>query len=263
MRSLFLSTIMLATAVCLYSFKTKSNAKIQIASQSYVQVQPQLYFANTETTNAAYNQYLAALLQQGDITAYNNAKIDTANWITHNGFNNKKIAETYHVADDYKQYPVVNVSYKNAQHYCQWLTETYNADSNRKFKKVKFRLPTEAEWMFAANNGSQLRNYSWNSESLTVANGRFKGQYHANFKRPTDGINTRMYFLGNSLSFYPNELGIYNLSGNAAEMVEEEGIAKGGSYSDEADGIKNSARKTYQSSSPEIGFRVVMEVIEK
>lgn len=47
-------------------------------------------------------------------------------------------------------------------------------------------------------------------------------------------------------AFYPNEFGIYNIIGNAAEMVAERGIAKGGSYNDPGFDIRIENEKKYE-----------------
>ena len=53
------------------------------------------------------------------------------------------------------------------------------------------------------------------------------------------------------------------MSGNAAEMVVENGIAKGGSFNDIGDEVKIGSIKRYNQPSPEIGFRPLMEILEK
>lgn len=55
----------------------------------------------------------------------------------------------YHSHPAYNDYPVVNISHEQAREYLVWLTDQYNNSPNRKYKKVLFRLPTEAEWMYA------------------------------------------------------------------------------------------------------------------
>ena len=43
-------------------------------------------------------------------------------------------------------------------------------------------------------------------------------------------------------AYWPNDLGIYNMSGNVAEMISEKGVTKGGSYKDKTDGLKIDAQ---------------------
>jgi hypothetical protein len=64
-------------------------------------------------------------------------------------------------------------------------------------------------------------------------------------------------------SFFPNSLGMYNMCGNVAEMIEEKGIAKGGSYADPAYMVRIASDKSYLKPTADIGFRVCMKVIER
>jgi formylglycine-generating enzyme required for sulfatase activity len=70
-------------------------------------------------------------------------------------------------AEDKADHPVVNVSWVDAVNYCEWLTN----ETGR-----KFRLPTEAEWEYAAR-GLDGREYPWGNEALdpTRANYRHEG----------------------------------------------------------------------------------------
>ena len=61
-------------------------------------------------------------------------------------------------------------------------------------------------------------------------------------------------------AYFPNSFGLYNTSGNVAEMVMEPGVAKGGSWEDTPENCKISSRKKYSAPSPAVGFRVFMEV---
>ncbi|KAF0248262.1 MAG: serine/threonine protein kinase bacterial, partial [bacterium] len=53
--------------------------------------------------------------------------------------------------------PVVNITWEDAQYYCQWLSKT---------TKQNYRLPTEEEWEYAAR-GTDNRLYSWGNEWLS------------------------------------------------------------------------------------------------
>jgi len=65
-----------------------------------------------------------------------------------------------------------------------------------------------------------------------------------------------------SMHFYPNSFGLYNMCGNVAEMIEENGIAKGGSFQDPAYQVRISSEKSYTKPQADIGFRVVIKVLE-
>jgi formylglycine-generating enzyme required for sulfatase activity len=67
-------------------------------------------------------------------------------------------------------------------------------------------------------------------------------------------------------SYEPNTFGLYNMSGNVAEMLFEKGKTKGGSWLDSAEAMKiasNGKFAQYSQPCPAIGFRVFMEVLEK
>jgi formylglycine-generating enzyme required for sulfatase activity len=64
-------------------------------------------------------------------------------------------------------------------------------------------------------------------------------------------------------AYDPNGYGLYNMSGNVAEMVSEKGIARGGSWASTGFDVRIKSEQKFENTSPEIGFRYFMEVIEK
>ena len=126
---------------------------------------------------------------------------DTASW--RNNFFKK------HTNQD----PVVCVSFKDAATFCNWLSfwEGYDECYTIKGNKVTcnwdangYRLPTEAEWEYAASGGKYSNNYQYagsdNVNKVAWHPGNAKYRIHP-VKRKK-----------------PNELGIYDLSGNVSEM---------------------------------------------
>ena len=158
---------------------------------------------------------------------------------------------------------------EGAELFCHWLTDEYNKDPKRKFHKVVFRLPSEAEWILAAKGGDPEASYPWKGTALQNK----KGRYNCNFKRPgenemgqpgelVDGADVTAPVL----SYSPNAFGLYNMSGNVAEMLTIKGRTKGGSWLDEAEFIDIDANQSEVDSdapSPTVGFRYFMEVLEK
>jgi len=79
---------------------------------------------------------------------------DPAQWV-------KKLGSSY--SDDKRfngdDQPVVGVTWFAAAAYCHWLTEMQKANSKKRNAELIFKLPTEAEWEWAAGGGK--RKYPW------------------------------------------------------------------------------------------------------
>ena len=245
---------------------------------TYSKVTDMYYMGKYEVTNRDYRDYLNHLMQSGLKEQYKKSLPDTTLW---EKTNNVPYSAYYFSYLAYEKYPLVGISYENAVAYCQWLTDAYNSNAKREFKKVLFKLPTEKEWTYAANGGNDNQVYTWNSPFLFDR----KNGYLCNFLRVGDNLisydnaaNTfkvvhadnrqpsvqdRATIPAPVASFPPNQFGIYNQCGNVAEMVSEKGIAKGGSYNDPGYDVRIASVKSYSKPSVEIGFRVAMVIVEK
>ena len=194
------------------------------------------------------------------------------------------IVNNYYQHPSYADYPLVNVSHAGAVAYCEWLTMVYNNRPKRKYKKVKFRLPTEAEWIAAARSGHQEAPFPWggyytrNGQGMKLAN--FKSIPESAIKRNaktgiievvaddfTPGDINDSYALPAPVpSFFPNNFGLHNMSGNVAEMLAEAGQTKGGSWASTGYYIRIDAEDEYAGITkpdPRIGFRYFEEIIEE
>jgi formylglycine-generating enzyme required for sulfatase activity len=179
----------------------------------------------------------------------------------------------------HSEYPVVNISHESAVAFCAWLTEVYRTFPNRKYKNATFKLPTEQEWEAAARGGHKQTVYPWGGPYLCNTRGcylcNFNPQEMRFLKRAPDGEEYYDYpagditisrgldgreMLGLATDYNPNDYGLYQCAGNAAEMIDEPGVSKGGSWTSTAYYIQISSRDEYSKPNPSLGFRVFMEV---
>ncbi len=109
-------------------------------------------------------------------------------------------------------YPVVHVSWNDATAYCQWLS--------RKTGK-NYRLPTEAEWEYAAGNGTKHTKYSWGNSDPSSSKGGNVADETAKSKFPSwttfSGYSDGYVYAAPIGSFTANDFGIYDMTGNVWE----------------------------------------------
>jgi formylglycine-generating enzyme required for sulfatase activity len=145
---------------------------------------------------------------------------DESVWV--NDFNNsynEPYMRLYFNHPGYNDYPVVGVSWEQAKAFCAWRTEHLKRSlgSNAVRASIEpFRLPTEAEFEYAARGGKTENIYPWRQDTPVGDKGCFLG----NFK-PGDGNYTQDNHLITSrvASFAPNEFGLYDMAGNVAEWT--------------------------------------------
>ncbi|MCB0637619.1 MAG: SUMF1/EgtB/PvdO family nonheme iron enzyme [Lewinella sp.] len=246
-----------------------------------------LYASATEVSNAAYEAFLQDLLQERRFELLSSCQIRTADWRSLLPAPFQNLPETTlfaHAHPDDPSSPIVNITHEAARAYCEWLTEMYNRSDHRRkqFSKVRFRLPTEEEWQLAARAG-RGGPYPWGGPYYR----NIKGCYLANFNpylsspqqgpaatcdtQPAIAVSGESISPGDDGGFFPvhvgsyspNDFGLYNCSGNVAEMVSEPGITRGGGWMDSSEFIQLGVRNEATLPSPNVGFRIFMEVIEE
>ena len=228
---------------------------------------PNSYMFKYEVSNFAYKEMMYHAAQK-DSSIYYQMLPDTTVWRTPLGFNEKYV-EYYFQHPAYRDYPVVGVSYEQAQLYCDMLTDIFNTkilSNNAELEEVVFRLPCEKEWEAAARAGHPFAVYPWKEEGVRQAK---TGQILANFVRGNGdymgvagSLNDGADVTAPVESYWPNDFGLYNMSGNVAEMVSEKGIAKGGGWIHGALNLIIDSANTFDSPQPWLGFRYVMEVVK-
>lgn len=164
--------------------------------------------------------------------------------------------------------PVINVSWKDADAYAQWLSERTGKH---------YRLPTEAEWEYAARAGTGTR-YWWGDEmkpdmeNCTRCLSDWKGQAEKKTQTSLVGL------------FKPNAFPLYDMAGNVLEWVADcwhdnydnapndgsawslddckERVFRGGSWASEPKEVRSAFRTRYKPSGQfdRAGFRLAQDL---
>lgn len=151
---------------------------------------------------------------------------DTTCWVNdfQNSYN-EPYMRLYFSHPSYNEYPVVGVSWEQANAFCNWRTDYLLAGLGPQARFVqRYRLPTEAEWEFAAR-GKEENVYPWRAEEEMKSD---KGCYYANYK-----VNKGDYTQDGNLittragSYPPNSNGLYDMAGNVAEWTSTAYTAQG------------------------------------
>lgn len=144
---------------------------------------------------------------------------DTTVWIKDFAYSyNEPMHNDYFWHDAYSEYPVVGVSWDQARAFCNWRTKIKNDDQrNRGELSVNsFRLPTEAEWEYAARGGIDGGIYPWGGPYLTGDNGCFLANFKP--KRGDYAADSALYTV-EARSYTPNDYNLYNMAGNVSEWT--------------------------------------------
>jgi gliding motility-associated lipoprotein GldJ len=252
---------------------------------------PSFYMDETEISNHNYREYLYwvnRVFGESYPEVYRNGLPDTLVWRDELSFN-EPLVETYFRHPSYDDYPVVGVSWVQANEFCKWrsdrvneailiergvlnpnmeqkdednfnsqsyLVGQYQGDVRKNLKDLQtggeravrfedgillpeYRLPTEAEWEYAAlsliglqtNEKDELysdrRIYPWDGQSVRYQKrDRYQGDILANFKRGRGDymgiagkLNDNACPTAPVRAYLPNDFGLYNMAGNVNEWV--------------------------------------------
>ncbi len=211
---------------------------------------------------------------------------DTTVWIRDFNYSyNEPMHNDYFWHSAYDDYPVVGVSWKQAKAFTQWRTIYHNAYRREKGQHnvPTYRLPTEAEWEYAARGGLESASYPWGGPYTK----NDRGCFMANFKplRGDYAADQALYTV-EAKSYDPNDYNLYNMAGNVAEWVDSSydpasydymssmnpavnnqedmrKVVRGGSWKDVAYFLQVSSRDYEYADSARsyIGFRTVQDYL--
>ena len=271
----------------------------------YVEVMDSLYISREEAVdgiisfNTKFLKYRYSWFDRGNAarkggnrkdfvqTEVLNIYPDTTAWVKDFNYSyNDPMHQDYFHHQSYGDYPVVGVTWEQANAFCHWRTKRKN-DYLKGRKNVTqvpdFRLPTEAEWEYAARGGLEFATYPWGTGSTTSDRGCFL----ANFKpvRGNYSADGALYTM-EAESFNANDYGLYNMAGNVSEWTNsgynfssynmtstmnpniedrknKRKIIRGGSWKDVAYFLEVSSRDYEYSDTARsyIGFRTVQNFI--
>jgi gliding motility-associated lipoprotein GldK len=146
---------------------------------------------------------------------------DTLCWIRDYTYAyNEPLTKNYFSHVGFDDYPVVGVNWHQAKAFCHWRTELLNSHQSRLAAPSMhaYRLPTEAEWEYAARGGHERTLYSWGSYYTRNIMGCFKANFkprRGNYVADSESSTTTMK-VG---SFDPNDYMLYDMAGNVAEWT--------------------------------------------
>jgi formylglycine-generating enzyme required for sulfatase activity len=177
------------------------------------------YIGKFEVTVAQFESFIEITGYQTEAERLGKSYIYTGSWKNMKGITWRHDARGNLRPKSEYDHPVIHVSWNDAKAYCEWL-------SNQ--TKKPFRLITEAEWEFAARGGLQSKNHKYSGSNNIdeiawyITSSKDKGTYPAGTKKP-------------------NELGIYDLSGNVYEWCGDwyDSEYYFGSPSDNPKGVAN------------------------
>lgn len=267
-----------------------------------VRLQDNLFIDKHEVANIHWKEFLYYIQRDSGNTYYRKMLPDTLVWAQRNlpqaQISSIDLTKNYFSAADYHSFPVVGISYAQAQVYARWRSYVVSELLNQpeelerlglqgKRVVVEYRLPTEEEWMEAAAGGLSPKKYPYGYkrylqralrlfepaqayEQLNEPKPPFKSFRKSLRKAKVPQFQVVAELPGSILLApeYPkpiaagptNTLELANTIGNVAEMTAGPGIAKGGSFMHTMEDSQISDQQAYYGPAPWLGVRYVATV---
>ncbi len=140
---------------------------------------------------------------------------DTMTWRRdfQNSYNEPMLLK-YFSHPGFYEYPVVGITWEQADAFCQWRTDFFLG--NNVHDVQKYRLPTEAEWEYAARGGRKMAVYPWGGNYARDKEGCFLANFKPYRGSYTDDTGSTTMQVA---QFRPNDFGLFDMAGNVSEWT--------------------------------------------
>ncbi len=229
-----------------------------------VWIKDSIYIDKCEIRNLDYLEYTNWLKVYEPIN-YEKALPDSLVW-RDSLSSNEPYVRYYFTHPAYRNFPLVGVSYEQALAYCKWRTDRVkefiklrkHSNTIEKIFHAKdfyYRLPSQAEWEYAASAGL---NSIYGFESMHTKNNwpNFNVKETALLGYANHDVTVPCFYAK------PNKFGLYNTIGNVAEMIQDKGVCKGGSWFHSIESCEIKSALKYVKPTAWIGFRCVCVVVK-
>jgi formylglycine-generating enzyme required for sulfatase activity len=238
------------------------------------------YMSKYEVSNLQYRNFFNEVAPGLTDEEIKKIRCDSSGWQNRPLSYGEPLIRHYYPHPAYNNYPMVNVSYEGAVKYCEWLQGKIQKDNPDFIIEVK--LPAREQWRWAAMGGRAQAMFPWGNyylrnkkgdpmcnfrsvEDWNVYRNRTTGKPEVadSYSRYAGSLSDPMFYTANVKTFYPNDYGLYNMCGNAAEMIAEKNICVGGSWNDYGGDVHIRAETTYETSALTVGFRPIFVAKER
>lgn len=260
--------LLLLTIIIVFSFSFIERKKKEFTPPGTVKICDTLFVDETEISNFSWVQYEWWIARKYGVNSTEHKAVlpDTLVW-REKYATNEPYVKYYYRHPAYRDYPVVGISYEQALAFCKWRTERVK-EFNCKYKRYgiiefEYTLPTKWVWEFVSNNGNYGDGYSVfsrggkNEKGLVTFNHRWAKDSAEWVSSGSDKSRVGMEVLAPVYSYWPNYFKLYNMIGNASEMVLEKGISKGGSWRNLLEECRVGKDIPYEKPTAWLGFRCV------